>query len=282
MLLKNATIITMNPTRDILRDGAIAINEQRIVGIGKTETLLAQYQDEDVLDVQDKLIIPGLIDTHVHVVQALICGCADNMALIQWLCERVWVFQGNFTQDDGYVSARLCIAEMLKSGTTTFLESMLAHRYGFDGIARTVEESGIRACLAGIVMDIGTYATQANAMHPGLIEEPRNELTGCAGDAQQMEWVSTSTYSCLVWSTYTGGVSPELYREMSVLARQHNMGITMHWRKSKPTRYFYRKNMAFRLARTQNGARAHGLADAGRYCEAGRDTDQCLAQPILK
>src|SRR5260221_2352961 len=63
------------------------------------------------------------------------------MALIQWLRERVGVLQGNFTHDDGYVSARLCIAEMLKSGTTTFLESMLAHRYGFDAIARAVDRS---------------------------------------------------------------------------------------------------------------------------------------------
>src|SRR5207253_11332444 len=61
---------------------------------------------------------------------------------LEWLCDRVWVLQGHFTEDDGRVSARLCIAEMLRSGTTTFLESMLAHRYGFDGIAEAVRESG--------------------------------------------------------------------------------------------------------------------------------------------
>ncbi|HZR43484.1 MAG TPA: amidohydrolase family protein, partial [Ktedonobacteraceae bacterium] len=131
MLFKNATIITMNPAREIISDGAIAIRGNRIVGVGKTDALLSQYPDEQVVDVQGKVIIPGLIDTHVHVAQALIRGCADDMALIEWLCDRVWVLQGNFTEEDGYVSARLCIAEMLKSGTTTFLESMLAHRYGF-------------------------------------------------------------------------------------------------------------------------------------------------------
>jgi len=178
MLFKNAIIVTMNATRDIIRDGAIAIKGNRIVSVDKTAVLLPMYGDDEVIDVQGKLIIPGLIDTHVHLAQALIRGCADDMALIQWLCERVWVLQGNFTTDDGYVSARLCIAEMLKSGTTTFLESMLAHRYGFDGIARAVDESGIRACLAGIVMDIGTYATQDNAMHPGMIESRETSLLG--------------------------------------------------------------------------------------------------------
>src|SRR5579859_7957733 len=178
MLFTNATIITMNPHRDIINNGAIAVQGNRIVAIDKTPVLLERYRDDEAIDVGGKLIIPGLIDTHVHVAQALIRGCADDMALIQWLCERVWVLQGNYTHEDGYVSARLCIAEMLKSGTTTFLESMLAHRYGFNGIARAVEESGIRACLAGIVMDIGTYATQEGSMHPGVVESGETSLFG--------------------------------------------------------------------------------------------------------
>src|SRR5215472_15220315 len=167
MLFTNATIITVNPAREIITHGALLVEGNRIKALGKTDELRRIYRGDELIDLGGKLLIPGLIDTHVHVAQALIRGCADDMALIQWLCERVWVLQGNFTQDDGYVSARLCIAEMLKSGTTTFLESMLAHRYGFDGIAQAVSESGIRACLAGIVMDIATYATRdENAMHP--------------------------------------------------------------------------------------------------------------------
>ena len=165
-------------------------------------------------NVQGKVIIPGLIDTHVHVAQSLIRGCADDKALIQWLCERVWVLQGNFTEDDGYVSARLCIAEMLKSGTTTFLESMLAHRYGFNGIARAVEESGVRACLAGIVMDIGTYATQSSSMHPGLIEDRETSLLGVLD--MHSKWQGAANDRIHVWfgPRTPGGVTPELYREI--------------------------------------------------------------------
>ena len=228
MLFTNATIMTMNPTRDIINDGAIAIQNKRIVAIDKTSILQAHYPDEEVIDVKGKLILPGLIDTHVHVAQALIRGCADDMALIQWLCERVWVLQGNFTHDDGYVSARLCIAEMLRSGTTTFLELMLAHRYGFDGIARPFEESGIRACLAGIVMDIGTYATQSNSMHPGMIESRETSLLGVLD--MHSKWEGTADERIHVWfgPRTPGGVTSELYREMTDLARQRNMGITMH------------------------------------------------------
>ncbi len=228
MLFTNATIMTMNPTRDIINDGAIAIQNKRIVAIDKTSVLQVRYPHEEIVDVKGKLILPGLIDTHVHVAQALIRGCADDMALIQWLCERVWVLQGNFTHDDGYVSARLCIAEMLRSGTTTFLESMLAHRYGFDGIAQAVQESGIRACLAGIVMDIGTYATQSNSMHPGMIESRETSLLGVLD--MHSKWEGAADERIHVWfgPRTPGGVTSELYREMTDLARQRNMGITMH------------------------------------------------------
>lgn len=229
MLFTNATIITMNPTREIITDGALLVEGNRIKALGKSAEMRRMHQEEELIDVGGKLIIPGLIDTHVHLAQALLRGCADDMALIQWLCERVWVLQGNFTHEDGYVSTRLCVAEMLKSGTTTFLESGLAHRYGFDGVARAVEESGIRACLSGIVMDIGTYATQdENAMHPGLVESRETSLLGVL-DAHS-KWQGAANDRIHVWfgPRTPGGVTPELYREMSDYARQRDMGITMH------------------------------------------------------
>jgi len=239
MLFTNTTIITMNPAREILTDGALLVEGNRIKAIGKTDELRRSYQGEEIIDAGGKLMIPGLIDTHVHLAQALIRGCADDMALIQWLCERVWVLQGNFTHDDGYTSARLCIAEMLKSGTTTFLETALAHRYGFDGIARAVEESGIRACLAGIVMDIGTYATQdANAMYPGMVETREMSLFGVL--EAHSKWQGAANDRIHVWfgPRTPGGVTPELYREMSDYARQRAMGITMHLAEIKEDKIF--------------------------------------------
>jgi cytosine/adenosine deaminase-related metal-dependent hydrolase len=242
MIFTNATIMTMNPGRDILSNGALVVQGNRIVAIDKTPILLALYPDETRIDVGGKVIIPGLIDTHVHLAQALIRGCADDMALIQWLCERVWVLQGNFTQDDGYVSARLCIAEMLRSGTTTFLESMLAHRYGFDGIAQAVEESGIRACLAGIVMDIGTYATQENSMHPGMIENRETSLLGVLD--MHTKWQGAANGRLHVWfgPRTPGGVTSELYREMTDLARQRDMGMTMHLAEVEADRFYLQEN----------------------------------------
>ena len=242
MLIIHATILTMNAQREIIEDGAIAIQGNRIVAVDKTPVLQVRYPSEEILDQTGKLIIPGLIDTHVHLAQAMLRGCADDMELIQWLCERVWVLQGNYTQDDGYVSARLCIAEMLKSGTTTFLESMLAHRYGFDGIAQAVEESGIRACLAGIVMDIGTYATQDNSMHPGMRETRETSLLGVLD--MHSKWQGAANDRIHVWfgPRTPGGVTSELYREMTDLAHQRDMGITMHLAEVEADKIYLQEN----------------------------------------
>src|SRR5947207_7687273 len=82
MLFTNATIITMNPTRDIITNGAIAINDNRIVAIGKSDALLSQYHDDEVIDAKGKIIIPGLIDTPVHLDQALHRVCSDALAVL--------------------------------------------------------------------------------------------------------------------------------------------------------------------------------------------------------
>lgn len=146
-----------------------------------------------------------------------------------WLCQRIWPLQGTFTPSDGYAAARLSIAEMLKSGTTTFLESMFADRYGFDGLCLAVQQSGIRGCLAKIVMDKGTYAADpAWAMHPGLIEDRATSLLGAL--AMHQKWNRAADDRIQVWfgARTPGGVSEELYREMSALSNEYGIPITMH------------------------------------------------------
>jgi|SRR5579864_1296043 len=228
----------MDPGRRIITDGAVLIRGDRIVEVGKAADLQARHPTEPLHRFADHLITPGLVDTHVHLAQALIRGCADDRALIEWLCDRVWVLQGHFTEDDGRVSARLCIAEMLKSGTTTFLESMLAHRYGFDGIAEAVRDSGIRAILAKIVMDTPRYANAAFPMHPGMIEDRE---TGLEGTLQMhARWHGAADGRIRVWfgPRTPGAVTPELYGEIARLARAHGLGITMHLAEVRQDREF--------------------------------------------
>ncbi|KAK3112660.1 hypothetical protein LTR53_010830 [Teratosphaeriaceae sp. CCFEE 6253] len=240
MLYTRATIITVNDHRDIIDDGAILVQADQITAIGKTPNLTSQYPDEPITELEGRIVIPGLINTHMHTAQTLLRGTADDLELVSWLCERIWPLQGTFTAEDGAAAARLSIVEMLKSGTTTFLESMFADRYGFDGLCAAVEESGIRGCLGKIVMDVGTYASDPTwAMHPGLVEDREMSLLGAV--SMHEKWDGKAEGRIRVWfgARTPGGVSEGLYKEMTAVSRAKNIPITMHCAEAPADRTFF-------------------------------------------
>ncbi|KAI7854212.1 amidohydrolase [Circinella umbellata] len=243
MLYINGTIVTMNKKREIVKDGAILVEGSRIRKVGKTTDLVASHPEEPTYDLENKVVIPGLVDTHVHLAQALLRGSGDDCELIQWLCQTVWVLQGQMTAEEAYGSARLCIAEMLKSGTTCFLEAMCADRYGFDGIAKAVEESGIRGCLGKIVMDVGKYASQnAWSMHPGLVETREQSLLGVL--EMHDKWHGKADDRIHVWfgARTPPGISVDLLKEMTQLSRERGIRITMHCAEVEADKVHYREN----------------------------------------
>ncbi|MDD4736969.1 MAG: amidohydrolase [Kiritimatiellae bacterium] len=229
MLFKNATLITMNPQRHIITHAALLTNGNRIADIGKTDEMTTRYPDEPVIDCNGNILMPGLIDTHVHTAQAMIRGCADDLSLIDWLFKRVWVMQGNYSTDDGRASAALCALEMIKSGTTGFIECMLAERYGFDGVAQIVEQSGLRAAIGKIVMDKPAYAQSELTMYPGMVE---SDGQACIENTLKMydRWNGAAEGRIQVWfgARTPGGVTPSLFDEMAQLAKERNMGMTVH------------------------------------------------------
>ncbi|OBA19571.1 hypothetical protein METBIDRAFT_46258 [Metschnikowia bicuspidata var. bicuspidata NRRL YB-4993] len=239
MIYTNATIITVNSNFDVIDNGAIVVQADRIAAVGPADEILQKFKDEEIFDLGGQIVMPGLISLHVHLAQSLLRTAADDLALIEWLCHRVWRMQGNFTEEDGYVAAQLTIAEMLKSGTTTFVESLFAERYGFAGAVDAVVESGIRGCLGKVVMDQPRYATQEGiTMHAGLVEDERSldHAVQCfdkhdgAGDGRVEVWFGART---------PGGVSEDLYRRMVKIARARNIGITMHCAEVKADREFF-------------------------------------------
>jgi cytosine/adenosine deaminase-related metal-dependent hydrolase len=120
-LYAHATIITVNKTRDVILDGALLIHEDRIQAIRRTAELTPQLTDcVKVIDCRNRIIIPGLINTHAHLSQSLMRGLAEDLPLFNWLCDSIWPLEAVVQGLDGYGSARLTIAEMLKSGTTCF------------------------------------------------------------------------------------------------------------------------------------------------------------------
>ncbi len=227
ILVKNGYVLTMNPQRQIIPDGAVYVEGSEIVDVGKTSDLQS-HRAELVIDAGNMVVMPGLIDTHVHLAQALIRGCADDVSLVDWLKNYVWVLQGNFTHEDGRVSAELCMAEMIRTGTTSFIECMIHTRYGFDGIAKAVETAGMRGALSKIIMDSTGYADSADIMYPGMVEDAQ----ACLDETETMysRWHGKADGRIQVWYGLRslGAVTPDLFKEVVHQVRAKGTHMTMH------------------------------------------------------
>ncbi len=218
----------MDSNRRVIRNGAVRVEKDRIVELGKANQVGAQSQAESELDASGMVVFPGLIDTHVHLAQALLRGCADDTSLIDWLQKFVWPLQGNFEAEDGRTSSELCMLEMIKSGTTTFLESLLHSRYGFDGIAESVQKSGMRGFLSKTVMGLPGYGTEKSIMHPGMIEDAET----CLHDVEShfKRWDGKANGRIRVWygARSLGGCTKKLYELIAKGAQELGTGVTMH------------------------------------------------------
>ncbi|MDG7036390.1 MAG: amidohydrolase family protein, partial [Nitrososphaerota archaeon] len=96
--IKNAYIVTANGKGEIIKDGSIFIEDGEIKEVGKSDSMKA-YRPEYLIDAAHKVVMPGLINTHVHLAQALLRGLVpDNVNLIEWLRDWVWPLQGNMSE----------------------------------------------------------------------------------------------------------------------------------------------------------------------------------------
>ena len=101
ILIKNAEwVVTMDPERRLIRDGAVAIRDDRIAEVGKSEDIERGFKAEKVIDGAGKLVLPGLIDTHVHNVQQLGRGLADGCDMPVHLLERLYGYEKELMEEE--------------------------------------------------------------------------------------------------------------------------------------------------------------------------------------
>lgn len=134
--------------KDVELDGGptqIYIEGNRIVEIGK------KREAETVLEAKGKIALPGLVNLHTHASMTLFRGFGDDLSLQTWLETKIWPYEAKLTPEDIYWGAKLACLEMIKTGTTTFLD-MYFH---MDMVAKAVKEMGLRAFLSEGFIDMG-------------------------------------------------------------------------------------------------------------------------------
>lgn len=146
-LIRNATILTMDDRQTIV-SGSVAIRDGVITAVGRPAH---DERFDQVIDAGGNYLLPGFVQTHVHLCQTLFRGLADDLPLLDWLRRRVWPLEAAHTPATLAASVRLAAAELLRSGTTTVLTMETVH--DTDVVFETLAACGLRAAVGKSMMD---------------------------------------------------------------------------------------------------------------------------------
>lgn len=153
ILIKNGYILTQDKERTIIEDGAVAIQGDRILEVGKASELEKRHKVLKVINARNKLVMPGLIDSHSHLECYLSRGLLDDILCVPWIVRYFSWYYGLLTDEIYNLAAKLTCLEMIKTGTTCFCDCGTINTLE-DAAVRAVEEIGIRGVLGRIMMDI--------------------------------------------------------------------------------------------------------------------------------
>jgi 5-methylthioadenosine/S-adenosylhomocysteine deaminase len=146
ILIKNGYLITMDPDQGNFI-GDLLVTDKRISKIAP------QIQDpaDKVIDASNRVVLPGFVQSHVHLCQSLLRGQADDMPLMEWL-DTITSLEFRHTPETLYASAKIGLAEMIKAGTTSIIDMGTLHHQ--DSVFEAILESGMRAQAGKAMMDL--------------------------------------------------------------------------------------------------------------------------------
>ena len=149
-MVTDGWVLTMDESRDLIENGAVAVQGDRIVAVGDAGELAGIYPDARRLSAEGGVIMPGLVNVHTHVPMTLFRGLADDLPLMRWLEDVIFPAEAKHV-DEGMVRAgtRLACLEMILGGTTTFVDMY----YFEDAIAEEAAACGLRAVVGETLID---------------------------------------------------------------------------------------------------------------------------------
>ena len=150
--ISNVTIVTMDPARRIITDGAIVFNGSELVAVDKSSALRDWLSTADITDGAGKVVLPGLIDTHAHADQSILRGLGDQMHWMPFLDDVIDPWLAERDPADAVLANALSMVEMLKNGTTCFVSPNVDPTDDFAALSDCIQSIGIRAVLGRFAM----------------------------------------------------------------------------------------------------------------------------------
>lgn len=213
LVVRAEYVLPMDTGFTVIDDGAVAIDKGRIVEVGRRADIMARYEAASILGGDNRVVMPGFINTHTHAAMVYFRGLADDLPLKDWLEKHMWPAETRWLSP-GFVSdaVELACLEMLKAGITTYCDM-----YFFEEAAAvSAKKMGMRAVLGSGVID-----------SPAVSAKSADE---CLGNAERFlnDWRGDELISpCIApHSAYT--CCPGTLKKAKALAEKYNVLLHMH------------------------------------------------------
>ena len=218
LLISGGRVLTLDPEDREIPTGAVAVNQGAIVAVGPAEELMRCYAGRETIDASDCLVLPGLVNGHTHAAMTCYRGIGDDMDLMDWLEHLIFPAESRtMDREAAYWGSLLAMAEMIRSGTTTFSDMY----YFEDETAQAAKQAGMRCILGEALIDFP--APNAKSPEAGLAYT-RWLLEKWAGDPLVSIMVEPhSLYTC----------SPPLLLQAKRLADEYQTPLAMHLLENK-------------------------------------------------
>jgi len=217
ILIRGGAVITMDGDRRVIDKGDVLVEGDRITRVGKR---IRRPKAAHLIDARGCAVLPGLVQTHVHLCQALFRGMADELPLLRWLRERIWPLEAAHDAKSMRASAELGLVELLTGGTTTILDLGSVHHQ--DAVFRAMAKSGIRGVSGKSMMDVG------EGVPKGLRESRTASLKESLRLAEAWDGAADGRLGYAFGPRFILSCSERLLREVAELARERGLRIHSH------------------------------------------------------
>jgi 5-methylthioadenosine/S-adenosylhomocysteine deaminase len=220
LLIRGATVVALDSANRVF-DGDVLIQDGMITEIAPRITPPTSIEmGVEIIDGRGRVLLPGFVQTHIHLCQTLFRGAADDLALIDWLKQRVWPMEAAHTYESLSTSARLGIAELISGGTTCALTMETVHHT--EAVLRAVDESGFRAIVGKCMMD------QGEGVPDGLHERTEDSIAESLRLIDSWHGRDEGRIRCAFAPRFAISCTRELLEKVACLANERRLLVHTH------------------------------------------------------
>ena len=213
--IAGGTVLTLDDARPLIADASVLIEDGRILDLRPGWVVHGE-----VIDARGRIVMPGLVNAHAHALEGLFRGCGGELTLLPWI-RRTHALMDQLDAGGARIAGMLAAAEMLRSGTTAYLDPEIPTDTRFDGLVAGLLAVGIRPAVTLLIEDRGGYHQWSDRSEPALSTHEVDLIDRWAGP--------TSPVRMFAGPSVLSAVTPALGRAIRAVHDERGIGIAIHF-----------------------------------------------------